>query len=1158
MKHRLYSKMTAIIVVISMLLTGTILPVAATAVPEPVSPTSNVEINDATVTNDDLFISDETILRADDSSIAEDSMILHYVDSAQFDDARHTMRLYELEDLNTYVFQNADGTRTVYFLDENVKFVNGEGKTVEKDLSLVANKQGYSIAQSNIGLTIPNDPSHGISLDYLGYTVTITPITGNTDITTVKKDNSVLYTGIFSTNASLKYTPLLSGVKEDILLSSYIPNASYSFTINTDGLYLCENDGKYFLAESAAGKPLFYLGDVITYDAIGKPSEGTMTVKTISEGAEYTVTVAADEAFLSDPTTVYPVTIDPSITVSDNTHGANAIEDSPIYAGYPNRNFGTYLYNPVGTPDSTFGIGRTVVRLNGLINSNEYTSISASQITKVTFNAKESSGTSSQYINLYPLTGNTTWTESTVTWNNIGSYTTSVNYGASMNNGRWTEFDITGLVKAWKNGTYSGNAGFILTNEKEANLKNFNSSECSTSANRPYVTMTYSTNISLNYMNASIVEGGTRTLIATTIPSGQPVTWSTSDSTIATVSTSGVVTAKKAGIVTIKAQIDNGNGITSSASCTVYVYLPNGVYYFNNVSNNYRIEFVDSSSYNENEPLTAWESDGTAPSERFRLFKTTYLGSGLYSIRSMLDNQMGWTRSGTKLVSTTIGTSDSSVPATAKWYIKYNGKGYYIYSQYGTSRTLTCPADIEDDWDILLSSYSSTNLMQCWNIRKISSSYRGIDIRAKTSSMSIGETYNFTATTYSTYEGEYSLPLRWKTDNSRIASVGNTTGVVTARNSGKIAITAYMYNYPSVTSTATLTVKPQTSPTSGIKSGSVYMIKNVSKGLYLNAYSPDKLTLASKNAMDGKQLWYVEWTGSAYKIYSMGIKATAPGSSESLLCGYTASNSPRIKAQTTYTSWTISYYNGYYYLVNNSSLYNGTSISANSTNNSVTNILLENENSYAQWSFEEIKTSTFNNYFTGSYNGQGSHIYIKISADSSLYKNNYVNVTNMGAVNKWNGLSSNVTIYDLDDTVPSSVNTFSIKYLGYTPSDPNNYGMTQAYKKVLWWYEEVYLNEDFDKVEIFINTTSASPFASETTDIVIEKVIAHELGHALKLAHPMEPNGLQSVANARNNYANNSCVLANMNQENPNLTSNLTASTPKWHDIINLKNKWGE
>ena len=91
----------------------------------------------------------------------------------------------------------------------------------------------------------------------------------------------------------------------------------------------------------------------------------------VEAGAKYMLTVSANEEFLSDPTTIYPVVIDPTITVSDETSGAGAVEDSPVYEGYASMNFGTYLFNYVGTPSETYGIGRTVVRLGGLISSNE-------------------------------------------------------------------------------------------------------------------------------------------------------------------------------------------------------------------------------------------------------------------------------------------------------------------------------------------------------------------------------------------------------------------------------------------------------------------------------------------------------------------------------------------------------------------------------------------------------------------------------------------------------------------------------------------------------------------------------------------------------------------------------------------------------------------
>ena len=578
MKHRLFSRSIALLVVFGLLLTGSILPVSATTISEVVDSSNNLILDGDLIKDDNFIISDEIILRADDPSIAEESMILKYVDSAQFNAARHTQRLTDLEDLNTYVFANADGTRSVYMMHENVKYIDKNGVIKEKDISLINKAGGFGITQSNIELLIPTNPVHGIDFEYSSFAIKLTPQGLATAASAVQSDNSVVYDEAYGENTKLVYTPMLSGVKEDIVLTEYTDDATYTFVLETDGLTLYNGDNGYYLADSVKADPVFYLGEILIYDAVGKPDIGTMTVETISEGQEYLLTVIANDEFLSDPTTVYPVTVDPSITVSDRDTSGSII-DSPIFEGYPDRNFGTYVYNRVGTPSEAYGIGRTVVKLSGLTSSNEYQTITANQITNVTFYAKEASGGTTHYINLYPLTSNTTWTETSVTWNNIGSHTTSVNYGNTMYNGQWTAFDITNLVKAWKNGTYSANAGFIMTNENEANDKCFCSSEYSTSSSRPYVVMTYDTAISLNYTSASIVEGGTRTLVATTKPSGQTVTWTTSNSSIATVSSSGVVTAKKAGTVTITASMVDADGITRTATCTVYVYIANGVYH---------------------------------------------------------------------------------------------------------------------------------------------------------------------------------------------------------------------------------------------------------------------------------------------------------------------------------------------------------------------------------------------------------------------------------------------------------------------------------------------------------------------------------------------------------------------------------------------------
>lgn len=79
------------------------------------------------------------------------------------------------------------------------------------------------------------------------------------------------------------------------------------------------------------------------------------------------------------------------------------------------------------------------------------------------------------------------------------------------------------------------------------------------------------TGISLNKSTTSIVKNATETLTATLTPANttyDDVTWTSSDTSVATVSALGVVTGVAAGTAVIKAITERG-GFT--ASCTVTV-----------------------------------------------------------------------------------------------------------------------------------------------------------------------------------------------------------------------------------------------------------------------------------------------------------------------------------------------------------------------------------------------------------------------------------------------------------------------------------------------------------------------------------------------------------------------------------------------------------
>ena len=479
------SKLSIISYILTILIIVSSIPVSAVTDKETSwndTPSSSV------LQENDFYVVDKAT-----SEIAEESAdtlscrITDYVDKALFESQNYAFRIEQEESLNTYVFQTEDGKRVVYYLDENVKFVDENGEIKEKNLSLTSSEKGFSPTCNDIGILLPATTEETIQLNYGKYSITIDP-SGDTLVKGESDGRSVSYDGVFGDNTILRYTPLLSGLKEDIIVIDNTAPSEYSFALKTNGLFVYTDKSGLYLAANEQSEEKIRLGNVVAYDSNGNEAFGDLLVNTVSEGSEYVVTVSVDSKFFASESTVFPVTIDPTFTVSDNTHGANAIQDAPIFENKSSINFGDFLYDRVGTPNSDYGLGRTVVKLSGFTSSTEYSTITASQISSVIFHAREAYGGNVQTVDLHPITISSGWTESTVTWGTIGNgFDTSVNYGTTMYNGDWSHFDITNLVKGWKNGTYTANCGFILKNSIESADGCFHSCECSTTGNRPSI-----------------------------------------------------------------------------------------------------------------------------------------------------------------------------------------------------------------------------------------------------------------------------------------------------------------------------------------------------------------------------------------------------------------------------------------------------------------------------------------------------------------------------------------------------------------------------------------------------------------------------------------------------------------------------------------------
>ncbi len=435
-----------------------------------------------------------------------------FITQEQIEAHEHIYRLPELEEANnTMVLQNRDGTISVYYTSQPLRYVDSSGAVQDIDLTLTQENRTWRTTANAVEVSFAQNYTEGISLDYKDTALRLVPVpnaasgSGSVEtapmVTAQATDSTLTYRNLFGAGIDVCYTPLYNGVKEDIILPSYTGVNAFRFLLYTGGMTLFEEAGSYYLAQTEDADERVLIGKVVAYDAQKRISEGSLSISPVKAGEIYQMTLSVDESFLEAEATSYPVVIDPSLIIWDAESGDGTVWDAPIYSGKPNINFGTYLYNGIGYADSSYQVGRTAIKLNGLINDPTYANLPASAITNAEFYIKDSYGASGRTVNLYAITGNSTWTETSLTWNNIGSVSSELQASATVGGEERSTFNITNLVRAWKNGTYNISCGFLLQSANESLGGNFYSTETA-AANQPYAVITYETD-GIDFSNAT-------------------------------------------------------------------------------------------------------------------------------------------------------------------------------------------------------------------------------------------------------------------------------------------------------------------------------------------------------------------------------------------------------------------------------------------------------------------------------------------------------------------------------------------------------------------------------------------------------------------------------------------------------------------------------
>ena len=210
------------------------------------------------------------------------------ITEAQAEEAGHILRLKEEEpDLNTVIFQNRDGTRTAYQYAYPVKYIENGTIKDKSNRIISSDKAGYAYENeaNEIKTYYPESLGNkGARLEYGGYAVELTPQIrsggaayslfggGSLQAAQVIEEitpaaDGVHYSGALGAGAALRYTPTLTGFKEDIILSSYQGENEFSFVLKTNGLLLEEIGGNWYLIDEDTEEAVIELGEIYIYDS---------------------------------------------------------------------------------------------------------------------------------------------------------------------------------------------------------------------------------------------------------------------------------------------------------------------------------------------------------------------------------------------------------------------------------------------------------------------------------------------------------------------------------------------------------------------------------------------------------------------------------------------------------------------------------------------------------------------------------------------------------------------------------------------------------------------------------------------------------------------------------------------------------------------------
>lgn len=292
--------------------------------------------------------------------------------------------------------------------------------------------------------------------------------------------NSISYPEV-QNSTELIYTACNGELKEFIMLNSVDAPGELRFRFETEGLYAKPTETGKVEFIGMDGKPVFELGKLLAVDACGEYTDELSYSILSSDEKCAEIAISVSERYLKADERVFPVLIDPSVTVT----GTTTTYDSFVSSTKPTTNYCMSTNLRTGK-DDTYGARRTYIKFS-------IPSTISGYVTDSYIRIKKNDGAEPK-VRAYRVTQS--WNSSDVTWNNKPSHTSLYESSLSTHiSNNWYKLNVTNIVNQWVSGGTS-NYGFMLKDNTENNTSQwttFYSSEA-LSPNKPelHITYTYS------------------------------------------------------------------------------------------------------------------------------------------------------------------------------------------------------------------------------------------------------------------------------------------------------------------------------------------------------------------------------------------------------------------------------------------------------------------------------------------------------------------------------------------------------------------------------------------------------------------------------------------------------------------------------------------